>query len=82
MAQKIYKYMIKDKTFKEYVDIMVDTYASIDIRDPEAIETLYKTKEVLLNEYEVDMMTLPFKYKSIEEELEKYISNIENDIKI
>lgn len=74
--------MIRDTSNKEYVDVIFDTFATIDIRDFESIETLYKTKEVLLNEYEVDMMTLPFKYKSIEEELEKYIFSLDNDIKI
>lgn len=80
VARRIYDYMVKDNTEREYVD--VDTFATIELLDSETIETLYNIKKLLSKEYEVDLMTLPFRYETIKQELQEYISNVDNDIKI
>jgi len=74
--------MVKDNKEKEYVDVIFDTFASIELMDSETIETLYNIKNLLLKEYEVDLMSLPFRYETLKQELQEYISNKENDIKI
>lgn len=50
--------------------------------DSETIETLYNIKNLLLKEYDVDLMTLPFKYESIKDTLDNYIYNIDNSVKM
>ena len=74
--------MVKDNTEREYVDVIFDTFATIELLDSETIETLYNIKNLLSKEYEVDLMTLPFRYETLKEELQEYISNVDNDIKI
>ena len=74
--------MIKDTTEKEYVDVIFDTFATIELLDSETIETLYNIKNLLSKEYEVDLMSLPFRYETLKEELQEYISDIEKDVKI
>lgn len=74
--------MIKDTKEKEYVDVIFDTFASIELMDSETTETLYNIKNILSKEYEVDLMTLPFRYETLKQELQEYISEIEKDVKI
>lgn len=74
--------MVKENTGREYVDVIFDTFATIELLDSETIETLYNIKNLLSKEYEVDLMTLPFRYETIKQELQEYISDIEKDIKI
>jgi KaiC/GvpD/RAD55 family RecA-like ATPase len=90
VAYEIYHSMVKEKSTKEYVDIIATTYTNEDVHSSELVEYMVRAKEILKKDYGVDMMELQFQYQENKEAINKYIlhncdaiSDVESmDIKI
>lgn len=83
IAYYSYKIIFNDKTENEYVDIIANTCCVYSISLKQIIKALVRAKDILKNDYDVNMYSLPFYREIIKLSVEKYdlLNQLENYFK-